>query len=288
MRLFDASNQLVDLKTTDALFSGIAAAKCDTLDEVMTRYNIAATPETLADQPLDAVANWLNSPAIASILMTVMILALFGEIRTPGVGVYGAISLLCLLLIIGSKAIVGLANTVEVALFALGVFLLILEFFIIPGFGVAGIAGLVLMFIAAVAMLLPNAPSEFPWPSVPGDWTFIAEGIYSAVIALAVGIAGGLAITAGAPKLPIARRVILSAPAAPSGEAQQESSPIHRLELGQCGTALSALRPSGRAQFDQDVIDVIADGMAINQNTPIRILRIDGNRIVVEPQPSEA
>ncbi|MBT7171969.1 MAG: hypothetical protein HN909_09420 [Phycisphaerales bacterium] len=289
VRLLDGEKQLVDLTTRNALYTGIAAEECDTLEEVQTRYGITGAPVILENSPLDDAAIFLNSPAVAGLLMTVMILTIFGEFRTPGIGVYGAIAALCLALIIGSKFLVGLANTAEVALFALGVFLLILEFFVIPGFGIAGIAGLILMAIAALAMLLPNAPTEFPWPEVPGDWGFIVEGVYTALVGLAVGVAGGLTITANARRLPLARRVVLDAPDAPTGEAQQDGAPIHRLRPGQAGVALSDLRPSGRAQFDTDVVDVIANGMAISRTTPISILRIDGNRIVVEPDtPSEA
>jgi membrane-bound serine protease (ClpP class) len=192
------------------------------------------------------------------------------EIRTPGFALPGAVGLLSLGLFFWGHWIVQLAGWEELLLVSIGVLLLALELFVIPGITVAGIAG-VIALVAGLGMALVGA----------GATVSVMIGALGRVAAsILIAIAGSAALFRLLPSLPFGRRLVLQTDMdAHQGYVSTPES--DRRWLGRTGTALSPLRPAGIADIDGTRVDVVSDGGFIDTGTPIEVTRVDGNRIVV-------
>ncbi len=209
---------------------------------------------------------------IAPILMMIGLGGIWLEIKTPGFGIFGIAGITCLLLFFFGHHIAGLAGMEDILLFILGIALLIVEIFIIPGFGVVGIGGLLLIFFSLI-----NAMMEH----VPGKWrpiSFSIESFSGPLLKVALSFLGSLALVfivgKFLPKTKMFKNITLDS---------ISSKPIEdRGLIGKTGVAHSDLRPGGTAYFSSQKMDVVTLGDYIHSETPVRIVEVHGNRIVVE------
>ncbi|RPJ24982.1 MAG: hypothetical protein EHM35_15910, partial [Planctomycetaceae bacterium] len=208
---------------------------------------------------------------------------------TPGFGLPGLVAVVCFALILGSKYLVGMANWVEIILLFIGLGLLLVEIFVLPGFGVAGFLGITCVVIGLFGMLIRNAPDEIPWPDTVGDWQSLSSGI----IGLAAGFAGFVVLawllSRYLPKIPFLSGLILSPAVAATGRSGARISMTSPLEstsvsvqVGDVGEVLSTLRPAGKARFGDAIVDVVAAGDFLGRGTEVRIIEIHGSRVVVK------
>jgi len=223
----------------------------------------------------------------------VAMLAIYVELNSPGLGLPGAVAVLALVILFGSKFLIGMANWWEIAVFVIGLGLLILEIFVIPGFGIAGISGVLLILFSLVAMMVSNPPGDLPVPSAPFEkemfekqflWT-VAGFIFFVVIAYFFGRYFH--------RMPITNRLVLQAPTdsatVRSGGQAAPAPTMPPVKIGQTGVALSSLRPSGNAKFGPFRLTVVTRGELIEAKRNIRVVAIEGNSIIVKemPQPED-
>jgi membrane-bound serine protease (ClpP class) len=182
-----------------------------------------------------------------------------------------------------------MANWVEIVLLFIGILLLLVEIFVLPGFGIAGFLGIGCILIGLFGMLIRNAPDELPWPETAGDWQSVSSG----VVALMLGF-GGFVILAWIlsrylPRLPFLSALILT-PAVPSaggGGAQvgltaPPESTGAGIRVGDVGEVTARLRPAGKARFGDALVDVVATGEFLDRGVKVRIISINGSRVVVK------
>jgi membrane-bound serine protease (ClpP class) len=160
-------------------------------------------------------------------------------------------------------------------LLAAGVALIGIEMFIIPGFGLAGIAGALIVFAAVYLSLVTHLSSEAQMGQ--------AAGILSAAIILV--IVGGWAIVRKLPRSGRFTRSGVLLGEATGRETGYISSPERPDLIGATGVALTDLRPAGAAQFGDERVDVVSDSAFISAGTPVRVVRSEGYRHVVVPAP---
>ncbi|RKY23427.1 MAG: hypothetical protein DRP62_05905 [Planctomycetota bacterium] len=250
---------------------------------------------TFADEPLvlktnwsEEMVRWLNSPAVMAVLVMLALLGVYIEFNTPGIGLPGLTAVICFAVIIGSKYLVGLANWVEVALFVIGLLLLMVEIFVLPGFGIAGFLGIACILAGLFGMLIKNPPDKLPWPQTQFDWQLFTNG----VMGLSLGFVGFVVLawmlTKYLPKLHFLSGLILVPTAAKQGgeleismTAPPESEAIN-VNIGDIGTVVSTLRPTGKAKFGDAMIDVVANAEFLDKGTEVEIIEIHGNRVVVK------
>jgi membrane-bound serine protease (ClpP class) len=209
--------------------------------------------------------------------------ALYMEIKAPGFGVPGIIGIASLALVFLSQYLVGLADYTELLLLVLGIILLGFELFVIPGFGIAGIAGL--LFIAAGAIL---AFQDFviPDPSFPWQAELLVRNILHVIGALFMSIIVALfALRYILPKLSIVTD-------GPYLRTTLKDSHVGSVEaggakVGDIGIAMTFLHPSGKVKIKDEIFDVVTDGEFIEKGTPVKILEIKGNRIIVYRKPED-
>lgn len=285
------SDELLTLTASKAAEYGIARAVVKDVNEALTflekrdGVQFAATTPVLDTNWSEEMVRWLNSPAVMGILLLIGLLAIYVEFNTPGLGLAGLIAVICFAIIVGSKYLIGLANWVEVALFILGILLLLIEIFLIPGFGIPGFAGIVCILAGLFGMLIKNPPDRFPWPQSEFDWQWFTYGVWS----IGLGFLGFIVLASILAKY-IPRMGFLSglvlAPAAGRGAtavsltAPPENEEIS-LKVGDTGEAVSRLRPAGKARFGEAVVDVVAEGEFIDTGLKVKIVEIHGNRVVV-------
>ena len=267
--------KLLTLTTSQALEHDLADLSADTLEGALAAAGLADAEVRYASETwAETFVRFLTNPVVSSLLMTIGLLGLLVEIRTPGFAVPGTIGLISLGLFFWGHWIVQLAGWEELLLVAIGVILLAVEVFLIPGFTVAGVAGIVAL-VAGLGLTLVGAGAT-------GNAIVAALG--RVALSLLLALAGGLALLRLLPRLPFGRRLVLQ-----SGEASTLGyvSPPEsdRQWLGRAGTALSPLRPAGIAEIDGARVDVVSDGGFIEAGTPILVSRVDGNRIVVRRSP---
>ena len=215
---------------------------------------------------------FLTNPIISSLLLTIGIFGLIFEVRTPGWGIGGTLALIALTVFFGSHYLVNLAQWTEILIFFIGVGLLLLEAFVIPGFGIAGIGGIVCILISFVLSLVGHVEKL--------DFTEVVNAITLVGISFILAFALVLPIMKLLPKSKTFRKLILE-----TTENKQEgfhSAPSeYESFLGYAGVALSALRPAGIGLFENHRLDVVAEGEFIEQNTKIKIVKVEGYKIIV-------
>jgi membrane-bound serine protease (ClpP class) len=266
-----AKGKLLTLTTSEALEHEVAELTADTIDAALAAAGLPGAEVRRARQTwAETLVRFLTNPVVSSLLMTVGLLGLLVEIRTPGFAVPGTIGVLSLGLFFWGHWIVQLAGWEELLLVSLGVLLLALEVFVIPGTSVAGIGG-ILALVAGLGMALVGAGATV---------SVIISALGRVAISILLAMAGAFALLRMLPHLPFGRRLVLEA--GMQAELGYVSAPDsdHRW-LGRTGTALSPLRPAGIADIDGARVDVVSDGGFIDAGTAIEVTRVDGNRVVV-------
>jgi len=214
------------------------------------------------------------------ILMLIGIGAIYTEIKAPGFGLPGITGIICLGLVFFSQYLVGLADYTELLLLLLGVLLLGVEVFVLPGFGAAGISGLI--FIAA-GLVLSFQGFVVPDPSLPWEGTLLmknlAQVLGSFMFAFLISL---FMIRFVLPRL----SKIVKGPYLEATLSQSHVDVTTALGVtpGDIGIAHSFLRPSGKIMINNKKIDAITQGEFIDQGTIVVIDRIDRNRVIVKPK----
>jgi membrane-bound serine protease (ClpP class) len=206
-----------------------------------------------------------------------LILATSGFLGIAGFGVPGALGMAFLALFFWDHWLVQLAGWEEILLVGIGLFLLALEIFVIPGFGIAGILGIGAL-LGGLGMSMVGAGAT---------WKLILTAAGRVVFSLLFALIASLFFVRFLPRMPFGLELILDTelPADAGFASAPESD---RQWLHKSGTTISALRPAGIAEFDGERIDVVSDGEFINPGENIVVTRVDGNRIVVRHQPTRS
>ena len=263
--------KLLTLTTEEALKHKIADLRAETLESVLEQLGLAgAQVRRVSPNWAEGLVRFLTNPIVSSLLMTVGMLGIFLEIRTPGFGLPGALGIASLTLFFWGHWLVQLAGWEEMLLVASGFVLLILEIFVVPGFGLAGVLGIGALLAGLSLSLIGGGAT----------WEFAAIAMGRVLISVLLALAASLLLLRFLPRLPFGRQLILETGLA-AGEGYASAPESDNRWLGKSGTALSPLRPAGIAVIDGERVDVVSDGEFIDAGISISVTRVDGNRIVV-------
>lgn len=263
--------KLLTLTTEEALKHKLADVRADTLQEALQRLGLGGS-EIRRTSPnwAENVVRFLTHPVVSSLLITIAMLGIIIELRTPGLGIAGGLGIASLALFLWGHWLVELAGWEELLLALAGAALLALEVFVIPGFGIAGALGIVALLAALALSML--GPGDTP------QVMMLAAG--RVVLALLLALVASLMFLRFVPRLPFGRRLILRTELdSTRGYASAPGSDA-RL-LGKRGRATSSLRPAGIAELEGQRVDVVSEGELIEAGELVEVIRVDGNRIVV-------
>ncbi|MHC5198776.1 MAG: NfeD family protein [Planctomycetota bacterium] len=290
-KLVVKEGELLTLTDKDAAEYGIARAIVDDLDgaveflEERDGVEIADTVIRMETMWSEEMVRWLTSPIVVSILVLGIMLGIYVEFNSPGLGLPALLAVTCLVILVGSRYLIGMANWIEVALLCIGFLLLMVEIFVIPGFGVAGFAGIVCIVGGLLAMWVKNAPDEIPWPKDADAWTILTDGLAAMALGFLAFLGVAVVLAKYMDRIPLLRSFVLKAAVigkqthvSKTSTAKLETS---RLQIGQVGEVLSTLRPAGKVRFDDDIVDAVSDGAFVEKGRNVQIQQIHGNHVVV-------
>ncbi|MFZ0033459.1 MAG: NfeD family protein [Sedimentisphaerales bacterium] len=292
--LIDSDKELLTLTASKAVEYGVARAQVKSLagalDFLAKRDGVTFAGEPMVLKMLwsEEMVRWVNSPAVMGVLIMLALLGVYIEFQKPGLMLPALVSAVCFVIIIGSKYLIGLANWVEILIFIIGVLLVMVEIFVLPGFGIAGILGVMCILVGLFGMLIKNPPDKAPWPQTPLDWQLFTSEVWGLLFGFMGFILLALLLPKYLPKIPVVRRLVLKPPdatvvqasAAIAGQSM-ESFVQPAIQAGVKGVTISQLRPAGKANFGGRRFDVVSRGELIEANREIVVVLVEGNRIVV-------
>lgn len=275
--------KLLTLTADQAVKIGLATTTAGTLEGVLARLKLGKarrlTPKT---NWAERVARFLTSPAVSGLLMSLGMLGLLVELYSPGFGFAGGLGMLCLLMFFGGHMIVDLAGWEEVLIFGLGVVMLGVEVFVIPGFGVVGALGIAAIVASLVMSLLGT--------SVGDAWQMgiFGNALGTVLLALTGAVLALFVLARFLPATRFGKFLVLETQLASTGSttnddgAEFRSNPASwRDYVNKTGVAQTDLRLAGKAMIDDELVDVVSQHEYIKRGTPIRVKAVEGVRIVV-------
>jgi membrane-bound serine protease (ClpP class) len=266
-----AKGKLLTLTTEEAIKHKVADFRADSIEKLLAQLGLEnAELRRASPNWAENLVRILTHPMTSSLLITIGMLGIILELRTPGFGVPGALGIASLALFFWGHWLVQLAGWEELLLVGSGIFLLALEIFVVPGFGITGILGIAAT-LGGLSLSLVGAGAT---------WEFMLKAVGQVVFSLLAALIVSLFTLKYLPRLPFGRQLILDTEL-PTGEGFVSAPQSDLTWQGKTGRAVSPLRPAGIADIENQRVDVVSDGEFIETGAPIIVSRVDGNRIVV-------
>jgi membrane-bound serine protease (ClpP class) len=273
----DDADKVITLTTEEALKWGYCEGQVSSIEEILEINNIT-NPRRIYVEPtfIDKLVAFFANPALRSILILVMMGGIYFELQTPGVGFPLVASILAAVGYFAPLYIEGLAENWEILVFFIGVVLIIVEVFIIPGFGVAGVSGILLMLSGLVLTMVRNI--HFDFEGIPTtEWNNALASVLFAMIGLGVVF---YFFSTHLINSKFFQRIVLSdvidAKVPIQGEQAASSAAI-----GSTGTTHTALRPMGKIRINGTTFEAKTYGEMIDQGAEIKVLSIENGYLIV-------
>ncbi|MDX2018008.1 MAG: ATP-dependent Clp protease proteolytic subunit [Planctomycetota bacterium] len=298
-RISDGSGPLV-LKADDLRYFGLASnitpSASAPLDPTRATLNAINSDEQLRaylggkhivrlDQSWsEGLVSFLQNFWVRAILIAVFILGLFIEMVHPGLVVPASLAFLALVGLVAPPFLVGMAAWWEIAAIGAGIALILLEILVIPGFGVTGIAGLILLSAGIVGTFIPAGSGVFP--TSPSQRSGLVDGVTALLLAFATAGIGIFFITRYAGSLPFLTKFVLKDPE--PFDAQEslfraiDPEAGNPVRVGDTGLTTTLLRPSGKARFGDRIVNVASELGSIDAGAAVRVTRLADMNIFVE------
>ncbi|GAC1577684.1 MAG: NfeD family protein [Candidatus Elarobacter sp.] len=255
---------ILTLAEDKARTAGFSEATVPTFDAALARFGVARAARSDARYTLaEQIARIATDPQVSGILLAIGFLGLLIELQTLHL-VAGAIGAASLAMFFGTHVYAGFSNGLVVALAILGILLILFELHVLPGHGIAGALGALLL----VGSILLAFGVEF----FVGALQSLAVAIVLSAVAFAL-------LQRVLPENAFVKRLMFAGTQGPDYVASED----HRALLGAHGVATSFLRPAGVATFGDRRVDVLTEGEFVPVGTPVRVTRVEGARIFVRP-----
>jgi membrane-bound ClpP family serine protease len=273
-----ADGQPLRLASGRAEELGVAWHVVDNFDELKQLYGFDEDPRVAAPNWALELVEALSSPALTVFLIAIGFIGIYIELHSPGVGIGGFLAAVAFMLFFWSKFLHGTAGWLEVLLFTGGIFCLLLELLVLPGFGVFGLGG-----AAMVLASLVLASQTFILPHTESQLVELRQSLLTIAAASAVVVVGALALRQYLPRSPVFNTLLLNPPAEEELEDLDYREAVADFShlVGQQGTAATNLMPAGKAEFDGQLVDVIAEGMPIDRGQAVVVTKARGSRVLV-------
>ena len=274
--------ELLTMDDVEAKRFGFSSMTVSGIEEMLAQmkvagYRIQRMEQSWSEELVRRVSS------IAPILMLIGLAALYTEMKAPGFGLPGIVGIVALALVFLNQYLVGLADHTELLLLVVGVLLMAFELFVLPGFGIAGILGLL---VICTGLILALQDFTLPDPQLPWQRALLVRntvhvlGACLAAFFMALGMIRYV--------LPRFSRVV-KGPYLDTTlkEAKSDAAQPHGAAVGDTGTAVTFLRPSGKMRSQDAVLDVVSQGQFVPKGARVKIIEIRGNRIIVAQEDEE-
>ena len=263
--------KLISLTTEQALKYKISDGKAETFNDLIikldySKYKVKQNIENWSEN----LVRFLTNPVVASLLTTFGFLGILFELQSPGWGIPGFVGIVCLILSLSASYIAQLATMSDMLLIITGFTLIMLEAFVIPGFGIVGISGLGVIIYGLYLLLIPDVPVS-------------EEVLSSAMDGFTIGLLGALVGIYLLLKVMIKTKFWkqLTAPGSQKKEDGFTNSFGWETLVNEIGKTDTDLNPSGWVNVEKNRVFVVSEGGFIDKGEKVKILSVDGNRILV-------
>jgi membrane-bound serine protease (ClpP class) len=280
-RQISAENKLLTLTAGEMERYAISSATINGQDSLYKNLGISADSViTLEKNRADWFVAFLSSAGVSGLIIMIGLVALYMEVTSPGFGVPGTVALICFAMVFSTSLMMGNLESMELLLFLGGIILLLIEIFIIPGFGITGIGGIILILTSLVLTLQNFVIPEFTW-----QWDIFKKNLLSVSLSLlgAMILIGILMVTL--PKSRLFGRLVLKNTdgESPSEENEErKDKAVDKRLIGKEAIALTDLRPVGKGDFGGEVYIVQTNGEYIVKGSKIVVIKQEGLHIKVK------
>jgi membrane-bound serine protease (ClpP class) len=271
------SSSVITFSVAEAIKNGFCEGEYTSTKEILAAQGLQSA-EIIAyeEKTVDTIISFFLNPAVSGILILLIIGGIYFELQTPGVGFPLAVALTAALLYFIPYYLNGLAENWEILAFVIGIILLAVEFFIIPGFGVFGVAGIVLTLGGLVLGMLPN--QAFDFDLVPSSQLFGA--LLTVILAALAGVGMVFWLTPKVNEWGAFKHLTL---ATTQDRSQGYTSSTYTEDmLGKTGKVHSRLRPSGKVEIAGEIYDAYSRGEFLEQGEAIEVISTEGTSLRVK------
>jgi membrane-bound serine protease (ClpP class) len=271
------SSSVITFSVAEAIKNGFCEGEYTSTKEILAAQGLQSA-EIIAyeEKTVDTIISFFLNPAVSGILILLIIGGIYFELQTPGVGFPLAVALTAALLYFIPYYLNGLAENWEILAFVIGIILLAVEFFIIPGFGVFGVAGIVLTLGGLVLGMLPN--QAFDFDLVPSSQLFGA--LLTVILAALAGVGMVFWLTPKVNEWGAFKHLTL---ATTQDRSQGYTSSTYTEDmLGKTGKVHSRLRPSGKVEIGGEIYDAYSRGEFLEQGEAIEVISTEGTSLRVK------
>ena len=258
----------------------LARGIADSIKDLVRKADLKGNVVKIKPTGFERLAFWIT--ALAPLLLLGGMIGLYLEFKIPGAGLPGILAAVCFALFFLGHYFAGLAGWEVVGLFVVGVCLVLAEIFIFAHTTILlGVVGVFLMLGALLWAMIDRYPGQRFLPTAQ----MLHVPLLNLTIALIATVVIAVILARFLPRTSVYRRFVLSAdiPSGPSlAGAPRDFGPAYDVSPGTAGTALTTLRPSGKARFGEHVVDVVTEGDFIAAETPVSVVSTDGMRVVVK------
>lgn len=279
--VIDGSDSLLTLSAEEAarVYGGrplLSAGTATSLEDMLQKAGLMGSVRRVEPTGFEHLAIWVT--ALAPLLLLGGIMCGYIEFKMPGFGLPGIASMICFTLFFAGHYLAGLAGWEAPVCFAIGVALVLGELIIHPGTIAPGIIGVLLIIASLIYAMIDRWPSQPLWPTQD----MLLRPMLNFTVALTAAIIAAYLLAKHLPNTPLYHRLVLGA-TVPPGISLASPAAVLAVTTGMTGIARTTLRPSGKAAFGDQLVDVVSQGEFIPANAPIQIVLIEGPRVVVEP-----
>lgn len=272
------SGKVLTFSTEEAIANGYCEGQFNGIEQILAHYNIdGAHLEKFEPSGVDRVKGFMLSPLVSGILIMLIAGGLYFELQTPGVGFPLVVAIVAAIAFFVPLYIDGLVQYLDVILFVIGVILLLVEIFAIPGFGITGILGIV-GIIAGLSLALVDNDSVFAWRS--GSGALLLQAVAVVIVSLTISTFGSVALGGVLIKSPRIPALALRRSLLPEDGYVGVSISASDL-VGREGVAETVLRPSGKVTIEGESYDAISLYGLLEKDTRVLVERVEANQVYV-------
>jgi membrane-bound serine protease (ClpP class) len=272
------SGKVLTFTPAEAIKNGYCEGVANSVDEVLKKIGVGDYTLTEYEASgIEKIVDIMINPILQGILIMIIIGGIYFELQSPGIGFPILASIIAAVLYFSPLYLEGMAENWEILLFAAGVLLLGLEIFVIPGFGVAGISGIILIITGLSLSLVDNIAFTFEERHIKA----LLSAIMLVVFSMFTSILGSLYLS----KKLFASHSFLGHLALGTVEKSEDGyvgvDMKSKSLIGKTGTAMSVLRPSGKVIIDNQVYDAKSEDGFIDKDTKIEVIRFETGQVYV-------
>ena len=276
------SGKVLTFTPSEAIENGFCEGIAENVDEVLKKagiedYSIVSYKPTF----IERIIGFLVSPMISGLLIMAIIGGIYFEMQSPGIGFALGVAVVAAVLYFAPLYLEGLAAHWEILVFVIGIILVVVEIFVFPGFGVAGISGVVLIFGGLVLSLINNVNFDFEGVEL----SKVAVAVTTVILGVFGGFVGSLLLGKrlfGARTGAFANLSLQSIQDVKDGFVCIENG---MLELrGMKGVANTVLRPSGKVLIGDEIFDAVATTGFIEKGEKIVVTKVEATQLYVDKQ----